>query len=179
MNTIIIFATTCHKYACFGGAHGDHYDLSDYEDYNEFLDAFLTNNSDEKDPELDLLDVDDATVWPWLKIKAHELPAVIEFLTLDDDDRELVADYIETSEKEISTAVELRKALAEAQEQSIGHWKSFEDFTWDEVENWLACVGVRDKNARHEILRRFNMDLYADELKQSYNQGSNGYIFIA
>ena len=102
MNTIVIFATTCHKYACFGGAHGDNYDLSDYADYNEFMDAFSTNNIDEKDPELDLLDVDDATSWPWLKINAHELPAVIEFLTLDNDERELVADYLETTEKKLA-----------------------------------------------------------------------------
>lgn len=179
MNTIVIFATTCHKYACFGGAHGDNYDLSDYADYNEFMDAFSTNNIDEKDPELDLLDVDDATSWPWLKINAHELPAVIEFLTLDNDERELVADYLETTEKKVSTAEELRKALEDAEEQNLGRYKSFDDFAWNEAEEWLASAGVRDKEVRRNILFRFNMNDYADELKQSYNQGANGYIFIA
>ena len=180
MNSILIFCTTCRKYLIYGAEQADEYDLSSYTDYSSFYEDFLKNNEDEAEPELDILDIDDSSNWPFIeRIPSSSLISqFIYFLNLEEEDQKILADYMEASGQTADSLEELMKFEKAAHEKHVAREKDFFNFAWDEMNQALASCGVADEKARRYFLNRMDIKTFEDELKESYGHGSNGNIFL-
>lgn len=174
-----IFVSTCHKYAC-GDASGEWIDLYNHSNLQDFEEAARAIHADEEDPELDFLDIDDSSNWPFreTKLSLNLIEQFIFFINLPEDEQQQLADYMEYQEANSDNLAELKKWHQKAINDHVGQYSSWNDFIWNEAENWLACLGIRDEDARREVINRMNLSSYGEELEQEYHYGSNGYVFI-
>lgn len=179
-NTIEIFVTTHHKDACGKSLEGTWLDLSDYSDFSDFRAAAQAYHNDESEPELLYLDIDDSSNWPWHESSISDtlIAQMIYFLQLEEDEQKTLADYMEMQGAEADNLAELIEWKKDALDNVRGHHKSFDDLVWDEAENWLACAGISNADARREVLNRMDLKSYGEELEQEIHYGSNGYSFF-
>ena len=110
-----IYVSTYHKYNC-GSLKGQWLNLSDYSSRDEFMEACRALHADEDDPELMFQDWEDI---PGGLIGESSLDERIwEWLDLDDEEKEVAADYMENVDHlaSIAAAIESYDGMHESPE---------------------------------------------------------------
>lgn len=109
-----------------GSIAGAWLDLEQFKDKDEFLTACAELHKDEDDPELMFQDFEGFPERFYSESGISD--DLFEFLALDDDDRKMLAAYIDGSGNESAT-------IEEAQEAFMGEFKNDEDFAWELTES--------------------------------------------
>lgn len=86
-----VYVGTYHKYNC-GNLNGQWLYLDDYADYEEFIEEAKALHHDEHDPELMFQDFDTEAPESFYS-ESHIDEAFWDWMQLDEDDRNLVAEY--------------------------------------------------------------------------------------
>lgn len=126
-----LFVSTYAKYSA-GSLAGKWLDLADYADLDEFYEACHELHNDEDDIELMFQDSDEFPDFLYTEsAPLHE--DIYEFVELDDDTKEIVAEYIDNVGLN-----DLSRLIDEAQEAYMGQYESFRDFAEEYIVGYLT-----------------------------------------
>ena len=164
-----VYCGTYRKYN-EGNLYGAWIDLEKFADADEFFDVCRELHSDEEDPEFMFQDYqgfpDD---FYGESMSVGEVQAIINWLALDDDDRDMVEDYIEIYGGKLE---QFDDVLDKARDKSMGRWRSFQDFADQLADEEIGCYNVPDFFKTY-----FDYETFARDLRYDFSEGSNGYIF--
>lgn len=145
-----------------GNLFGEWLDLEDYADLDDFYAACYELHKDEEDPELMFQDSDGLPDFLYSEsAPLHE--DIYEFVELDEDVREIVAEYIDNvGLNDLSAQIE------EAQEAYMGNYDSMEDFA-REYENEMGELGRMEGYIDWQAVAR--------DLEHDYFITESGHVF--
>jgi antirestriction protein len=135
-----VYVGTYSKYNS-GSIQGAWLDLTKYADHDEFIAACLELHKDESDPELMFQDFEGFPKQYYGESGIHE-DLWDEFLNLDDNQREIMAAYIECTG-------EAGASFNDAEDKHFGKFESFDDFAFDYVESTGMLANIPDGIARY------------------------------
>jgi antirestriction protein len=148
-----------------GSIAGKWLDLTNYADHDEFIAACKALHSDETDPELMFQDFEG---FPAEYYDETEINSDLwdDYLNLDDDDKALLAAYINATGASATEAT-----IESARDQYFGQFDDFESFAYDYVES----TGMLH-NVPEEVKRYFDYSSFARDLSFDFCE-SDGHIF--
>ena len=152
-----VYVGTYHKYNC-GSIFGMWLDLTAFSDYEEFIDVCRYLHRDEEDPELMAQDYENFPERYYTEgfISEEQFDKIIEFDSLDNDDKEMFEAYLEwqgCDDADIDTIRDL----------CCGKWDSKDDFACDLVESCGMLDGVPDNIAHYFDYEKFARDLFISD----------------
>lgn len=154
-----VYVSTYAKYNN-GNLKGAWIDLTEFNDYDDFLAHCRDLHSDERDPELMFQDFEN---FPKEYYSESGLePELWEFINLDDDDRELLEAYHDAG---------FSGDIDDARDAYFGQFDSDEDFAQEYIDSTGMLSGVPD-NLRFY----FDVERFARDLMMDFSE-SNGYYF--
>lgn len=146
-----------------GKLSGAWLDLTDYADLDDFYEACRELHKDEDDPELMFQDYDDGPEFLYDE-SALLRDDIYDFIDLDDDDKEMVAAYIEN----VGLNGSLSEVIDEARDAHQGQWDSFEEFAQQLYEDLYEIPS--------HLESYIDWRAVASDLQQDYFE-ENGHIF--
>ena len=166
--SISVYCGTWGKYAA-GSIEGAWLDLSDYSSMDAFLEACAELHKDEEDPEYMFQDVDNETLFPTDgEPGLDEIEAMIDFLQLDDDDREILGGYLDAMGR--TRCSDVWADLREARDAYAGTWEDFAEFA---EQTFRDCHSIPD-----ELENYIDWDAVERSYSWDYSQAANNCIYF-
>ena len=155
-----------------GSLYGAWLDMEKFSDADEFFEVCAKLHDDEDDPEFMFQDAQGVPDELYHESMGDdEVNAIIGYAHLDEDEQEMLEDYMECFGGDWSDIEELKD---KADERSQGKWSSFQEFADEMADEQIACCCP---DAPDFLTRYFDYEAFARDLKMDYYEGSNGYIF--
>ena len=152
-----------------GSLFGMWIDLESVSDAEEFFEVCRSLHSDEADPEFMMQDFQGfPEAFYHESMSEDDVQKVLEYIALDDDDREMLEDFCECYGYDVTD----EDLVEEARGRSMGCYESFRDFADQLADEELACTNAPDFCTRY-----FDYEAFARDLKFDFSIGSNGYVF--
>jgi antirestriction protein len=158
-----VYVGTYAKYNA-GSILGAWVDLSSFDSADSFIDYCKELHKDEPDPELMFQDYEGFPSQYYHESEIHP-DLWDEFLKLDDNQREIMAAYIECTGDTSANFDDVENSY-------FGKWDDFDDFAFD----YVASTGML-ANIPDEIARYFDYSSFSRDLSFDYMQSSEGHIF--
>lgn len=156
-----LYVSTYAKYN-EGNLFGAWLNLADYADLEDLYAACYELHKDEDDPELMFQDVENFPNFLYSE-SAPLHKDIYEFVALDDDTKEIVAEYIDhVGLNDLSAQIE------EAQDAYMGQYDSMEDFA-QEYESEMGNLGRMEWYIDWQAVAR--------DLEHDYFITENGHVF--
>lgn len=177
-----IYVGTYAKYNS-GSIFGMWIDLESVSDAEEFFEVCRELHKDESDPEFMMQDYQGFPEELYHEsMSADDVERVLEYIALDDDDREMLEDYCECYGGDATDP----DMVDRARERSMGKFDTFQEFADAQADEMLdgyeaacayeyTCKGAAGMIA--ELRKYFDYEAYARDLKYGFSMGGNGYIF--
>lgn len=163
-----VYVGTYAKYNS-GSLFGMWINLESVSDADEFFEVCRALHSDEADPEFMVQDYQGFPEELYHEsMSADDVERVLEYIALDDDDREMLEDYCECYGGDATDP----DMIDRARERSMGKFDTFQEFADQCADEELACM-----NAPEFCTRYFDYEAYARDLKYDFSVSDNGYIF--
>ena len=156
-----VYVGTYAKYNS-GSIQGAWLDLTKYSDNDEFIAACKLLHNDELDPEFMIQDFEGFPKMYYSESGLND--ELFDFLALDDDDKKMLAAFIECFGDESLTIDQARDAF-------FGEFSSDLDFAYDYIESTCYLSGCPDS-----IQNYFDYDKFARDLMFDFTE-SNGFYF--
>ena len=164
-----VYVGTYRKYN-EGSLYGAWIDLEQFTDAEDFLEVCHTLHDDEEDPELMFQDFQGFPRELYGEsMSTEEIQTILDYLALDEEEREMIADYIQCFGGRISDFEDL---LDKAKNSEHGKWDDFQDFA-----DMMADEMISSSNAPEFITNYFDYEKFARELGWDYEIGDNGWVF--
>ena len=157
-----VYVGTYRKYND-GSLFGAWLDLTTFSDSEEFFEVCAQLHGDESDPEYMFQDYMDFPENMYHEsMNGDDIQKIIDWANMDDDDKEILAGYIEVTGNDDAT-------LEEAQDRYCGNYDDFEDYA-EELMNELYDIP--------EYLTNYiDYKAFARDLKYDYYHADNGNIY--
>lgn len=156
-----------------GSLYGMWLDLEQFSDAEEFFKVCSKLHDDEHDAEFMFQDFKGFPEEFYNEsMGEEEIQKILDYIALDDEDRELIEDYCEVNYENIKDFDEF---IEGAKERSMGRYDSFREFTDQMADEEIACHSLGSSTEFFE--EYFDYDKWEDELEGYYEIGSNGYVF--
>ena len=163
-----VYVGTYKKYS-EGSLFGMWVNLEAVSDADEFFEVCRELHKDERDPEFMMQDFQGFPKEFYSEcMSADTIERIIEFIQLDDDEREMLEDFCECYGYDITQ----EDMIEDARERCVGCYDSFQEFADQCADEELACMNAPDFCSRY-----FDYEAFARDLKYDYSVGANGYIF--
>lgn len=163
-DTPAIYVGTYHKYNN-GSLAGAWLDLEQFSDYDDFIEICRLLHNDEEDPELMFQDFQGfPKCWYDESSMEDNFDKILEYIQLDDDDKELVEEYAEWSGE---------YNIEKARECFQGIYDSEEDFAEQMVSECYGLENIMGNLSYYFDYKKFARDLFMCD----YYFSSNGYVF--
>ena len=163
-----VYVGTYRKYNG-GSLYGAWLDLEMFTDAEDFFDACRQLHSDEEDPEFMFQDFQGFPRELYGEsMNEKDVQKILDYLALDDDEREMVEDYIEC----FGGSVQDFEDIIDKARDNYGKWNTFEDFSDNQADEMLSCY-----NLPSCVSNYFDYKAFARDLEYDYHFGSNGYVF--
>lgn len=155
-----VYVGTYAKYNS-GSINGAWVDLSEFNNYDEFIDHCKKLHEDEDDPELMFQDFEN---FPKSYYSESEIHADLwdEYINLAEHERELLEAYHDAG---------FEGGIQEAEDAFIGCYKDDEDFAWNMLENTGDLNSIPEHLQGYFDLEKFARDLMFD------HSSAGGYYF--
>ena len=165
-----IYVGTYAKYNS-GSIFGMWIDLERVSDAEEFFEVCRELHKDEEDPEFMMQDYQGFPEEFYSEcMSADAVERVLEYIALDDDDREMLEAFCECYGGDATDA----DNIEDVRERCMGKFDTFQDFADQCADEKLAFI-----NAPEFCTRYFDYEAYARDLKYNFfSVSDNGYIFI-
>lgn len=158
-----------------GSLFGMWIDLEQFTDAEDFFDVCRQLHDDEDDPEFMFQDFQFFPREMYHESMSDDgIQLILDYLALDEDEREMLDAYCECFGADISDFDEFREL---AKERNMGQWESFRDFADHIADEEIACLSCGKETEFFE--RYFDYESYARDLKMDYYTSDNGYVFNA
>lgn len=158
-----VYVGTYAKYNA-GSIFGAWVDLSSFDSADSFIEHCKELHKDETDPELMFQDYEGFPSQYYHESEIHP-DLWDEFLSLDENQREIMAAYIECTG-------EAGASFSDADEKYYGQFDSFDDFAFDYVQSTGMLANIPDDVARYFDYASFSRDLSFD-----FMISNDGHIF--
>lgn len=159
-----------------GSIEGMWIDLSKVEDINEFENVCGALHSDEKSPEYMIQDYQGFPRDLYNEsFDADLMEVAIAYAKLDDDDKELLDDYLECFDLDLDEFTDIDDMLDKARD-NYGKYDDFSDFAQYMADEAIETHSV--KGATDFFERYFNYEQFERELDYEFRIGDNGYVFF-
>ena len=155
-------------------AIGKWFDLTDFSDKDEFMEAatdYAIEHLGDEDPELCFSDYESSFKNNGLISEDGISEQVWEILELSDDDLELVQNYRNASGSS-NSCDSISELLQQAQNKHIGHWNEKSDFGYEQMEQRMDLDSLPC-----EIAGSIDWEKVGEELSWDYLV-SDGHYFI-
>lgn len=163
-----IYVGTYAKYNS-GSIFGMWIDLESVSDADEFFEVCRELHKDESDPEFMMQDYQGFPEELYSEcMSADAVERVLEYIALDDNDREMLEAFCECYGGDATDA----DNIEDVRERCMGQFDTFQDFADQCANEELACM-----NAPEFCTRYFDYEAYARDLKYGFSVSDNGYIF--
>ena len=153
-----------------GSLYGAWIDLEQFTNAEDFFEVCRLLHDDEEDPEFMFQDYQ---CFPdelyGESMNEDDVQKILDYLALDEDEREMIEDYIECFGGEMQDFEEI---LSSARNWERGQWASFQDFADEIADDMLNTSDVPSC-----ISNYFDYKAFARDLEYDYYIGSNGYVF--
>lgn len=156
-----------------GSLYGMWIDLEQFTDEDDFFEVCRQLHEDESDPEFMFQDFQ---CFPeefyHESMNADDVQKILDYLQLDEDEREMINAYCECFGGYVTDFEEL---LDKARERNCGRWDSFRDFA-----DTIADEEISNHSCGKTIEffeRYFDYEAFARDLECDYYVSDNGYIF--
>lgn len=169
-----------------GSIEGMWIDLESVFDAEEFFEVCRALHADETDPEFMFQDYQGFPESMYHEsMGADEIQVILDYLELDEDEREMLEAYCDCTGENIS---DFDDFMCRAKESYCGQHDSFRDFTDQQADEMLdqyesMCEHSYDcKGALgmvQELRRYFDYEAFARNLEQDYYISDSGHIFYA
>lgn len=152
-----------------GSLFGMWIDLESVSDADEFFEVCRELHKDEDDPEFMMQDYQGFPEELYHEsMSKDDVQKVLEYVALDDDDREMLEAFCECYGGDATDA----DNIEDVRERCMGQFDTFQDFADQCADEELACM-----NAPEFCTRYFDYEAYARDLKYDFSVSDNGYIF--
>ena len=175
VSEFLVFVTSYAVGNEHGFAAGKHFDLSDFSDKEEFIEAaqeYMSKTWGDHDPELAFPDYEIPFNDENLISEGHISSELWEVMALDEDDLKMVEAFIGAFGNYENQSVS--ELLEQAQGKLRGQWESDSDMAYDHVEE----TGAISADTPDFIRNAIDYDSVAECLMQDYTE-HNGYYFYA
>ena len=152
-----------------GSLFGMWIDLESVSGADEFFEVCRELHKDEDDPEFMMQDYQGFPEELYHEsMSEDDVQKVLEYVALDDDDREMLEAFCECYGGDATDA----DNIEDVRERCMGQFDRFQDFADQCADEELACM-----NAPEFCTRYFDYEAYARDLKFDFSVSDNGYIF--
>lgn len=149
-------------------------DLEAFSDAEDFFEVCRALHDDEDDPEFMFQDYQGfPEEFYHESMSADDVQKIIDYLQLNDDDRDLLDAYCECFGGHVTDFNEL---LDKAHDRYCGQCDSFKDFAYQLADEMIACNTPHDADVSF-FVEFFDYDAYADSIESGYEVSDGGYIF--
>lgn len=158
-----------------GSLYGMWIDLEQFTDAEDFFEVCDKLHDDEQFPEFMFMDFQGfPKEFYHESMNADDVQKILDYLQLDEDEREMLDAYCECFGGD---ATEFEELLDKARERNCGQWDSFKDFANTIADEQISCLSMGKSTEFFE--RYFDYDAFARDLECDYYISESGYIFNA
>ena len=171
---VCLYCGTYKKYNN-GSLYGMWIDLEQFTDAEDFFEVCRQLHDDEDDPEFMFQDFQGFPEELYHEsMNADDVQKILDYLQLDEDEREMLDAYCECFGGD---ATDFEELLDKARERNCGQWDSFKDFANTIADEQISCLSMGKSTEFFE--RYFDYDAFARDLECDYYISESGYIFNA